>query len=287
MVGDDDRDDDDERRCRDDSARSPPVEASKGGAACALALAQEQPRDDEARDDEEDLDADVAAAEPGYAGVVHESQQDGDGTHPLHVGSEFAVTGWCARLIACRRQMICRDRHHAGGYSPPRALALPTVHPLATTTSPYYRSSELSLSPGGDSISVLCVADGAFGCAFAPPPHLVGTENSFRLSSRLSELSQLTEAVGSRYALRTKAAQPEVRKDVRSDRCNIGMGLVAWSRSDKGPDGLFVRGRHGAAWSRSVPAACCRPAWCSGTRGALRADRTTGAVRQPLRRERR
>ena len=74
-----------------------------------FALAQQQPGDDEPRDDEEDLDADVATAEPGNAGVVDEGQEDGDGAQALHVGAELPVTWRGSRLVAGGGVPIDRD----------------------------------------------------------------------------------------------------------------------------------------------------------------------------------
>ena len=108
VIGDDDSDDDDERGRRDDAPGTPSVETAEGRVPRPLALAQEQPGDDETRDDEEDFDADVTTAETGYARVVDESQENGDGTHPLHVGSEFPVTGRGPRFVARELELLLR-----------------------------------------------------------------------------------------------------------------------------------------------------------------------------------
>ena len=74
-----------------------------------LALTQKQPGDHEPRDHEEHFDTDVAAAEPGYAGVVDESQEDGDGAQSLHVGPKAAISRWSPRLVAGGRGAIDCD----------------------------------------------------------------------------------------------------------------------------------------------------------------------------------
>ena len=109
VICDENGDDDDESRCRNNAPGSSPVEAAEGCVARPLAFAQQQPSNDEPRDDEEDLDADVASAEPWYACVVHESQEDGNGAHPLYVGPELPITGRGSRFVPGRRVAIGRD----------------------------------------------------------------------------------------------------------------------------------------------------------------------------------
>ena len=53
----------------------------------------QHPGNDEARDDEEDVDADIATAQGGDAAVEKENEQDGDGSKTLHVRPELPVFG--------------------------------------------------------------------------------------------------------------------------------------------------------------------------------------------------
>ena len=50
-------------------------------------LVQDQGRDQEARDDEEYVDANKAAAEPGDAGVIEHDSNDGNGAQAVDVGA--------------------------------------------------------------------------------------------------------------------------------------------------------------------------------------------------------
>ena len=68
------------------------VEAAQRDAAGAVDLAEQEPGDQEAGDDEEDVDADVAAGEEGDARVAEQDGDDRDGSQPLDVGAE-AVSG--------------------------------------------------------------------------------------------------------------------------------------------------------------------------------------------------
>ena len=102
---------------------------------CRLALAQQQPGDDEPRNDEEDLDTDVAAAEGGYAGVVDESQEDGDSAQSLHVGTKATISRWSSRLVAGDRGSVDGDRHHYGCEAPPERSGLPHYRSRPPTTA--------------------------------------------------------------------------------------------------------------------------------------------------------
>ncbi len=64
-----------DRRERQQPPRTARVEAAQGDAAGTVDLAEQQPGDEEAGDDEEDVDADVAAGEEREPGVA---EQDGD-----------------------------------------------------------------------------------------------------------------------------------------------------------------------------------------------------------------
>jgi hypothetical protein len=77
-----------DRRERQQSLRPPRVEAAQGDAAGALDLAEQQARDQEAGDDEEDVDPDVAAGEEGDARVTEENGADRDGAQALDIATE-------------------------------------------------------------------------------------------------------------------------------------------------------------------------------------------------------
>ena len=50
--------------------------------------------DEEAGDDEEDVDADVAAGEEREAGVAEQDGTDRDRAQPLYVAAESLAAGW-------------------------------------------------------------------------------------------------------------------------------------------------------------------------------------------------
>ena len=117
-IGGHDRGHDDQGACRQDASHPSAVEGGKRGARRRRPLPQEQPGDHEARDDEEDVDADVAAVESGQTGVEEHDEHHGHRTQALDVGAEPAVT----RCGACLVSRACRpgdssgiDRWIAGG----------------------------------------------------------------------------------------------------------------------------------------------------------------------------
>src|SRR6516165_4998095 len=110
VVTDDDRDDDDERRRRNDAPGAPSVETAQGSAPCPIALTQQQPGDDKPRDDEEDVDADVARVNR-QASVICDDGKYRDRPQPLYVGPELSVTWGRSRLVASDREAVNGDRH--------------------------------------------------------------------------------------------------------------------------------------------------------------------------------
>ena len=77
-------------------------------------LPQEQARDDETRDHEEHVDADVTPAQPG-SGVEENDHDDGDGTQSLDVGAKPPVSGWGAGLVDDRARWLhgcCERGYH-------------------------------------------------------------------------------------------------------------------------------------------------------------------------------
>ncbi len=69
---------------REEPARAPAVETREAEAP-VVELAEDQPRDQIAADDEEDVDADEAAAKARDGGVKEENGQDGDGAQAVHL----------------------------------------------------------------------------------------------------------------------------------------------------------------------------------------------------------
>ena len=87
----DDRGDQDQRGRREDPPRAPGVEAEQGHPPGPLRLAHQQRGDEEARDHEEDVDADEPAGEGPDPGVVEGHQQHGQGAETLDVLPEAAM----------------------------------------------------------------------------------------------------------------------------------------------------------------------------------------------------
>ena len=71
------------------------VEAAQRDAAGALELAEQEAGDEEARDDEEDVDADVAAGEEGQPGVAEQHGDDRDARRPSMSGRKPVSVGSC------------------------------------------------------------------------------------------------------------------------------------------------------------------------------------------------
>src|SRR5690606_25118080 len=88
----------DERRSQDHEQRreessDPPLVEPRIGEAARVDLALDDRRDQEARDDEEDVDADEAAGERAEVEVVEEDREDGDGAKPIYIGAVVHRSG--------------------------------------------------------------------------------------------------------------------------------------------------------------------------------------------------
>jgi hypothetical protein len=93
LTTEQDRGDDDHEREHDGGQREQPlgppaVEGDQGDAARALDLVHQQPGDQEAGDDEEDVDADEPPGQPGHARVREHDGQHGDRPQALDVRPE-------------------------------------------------------------------------------------------------------------------------------------------------------------------------------------------------------
>ncbi|CPU65876.1 Uncharacterised protein [Mycobacteroides abscessus] len=86
--GDDHRGDQHGERGREDPAGATRVELREPDPALRLERPQEMARDEEARDHEEDVHADVAARQPRHARVVEHHGHHRDGAQALHVETE-------------------------------------------------------------------------------------------------------------------------------------------------------------------------------------------------------
>nr|WP_242473348.1 hypothetical protein [Blastococcus sp. TML/M2B] len=119
-------------RRREDPARAAGVEAGQRDGAAALQLGDQALGDEEAREDEEDVDADEAAGQPGQARVVQDDEADGDRAQALDVGAEGVPAarrgraGWNCRETGDPRraalvQGLCSHRlpqQRCGRHSP-------------------------------------------------------------------------------------------------------------------------------------------------------------------------
>ncbi len=76
---------------RQQTARPARVEADQRDAAGAVHLPHQQPGDQEAGDDEEDVDPDVSPREEGDPGMAEEHSDDRDRAQALDVGAEAAL----------------------------------------------------------------------------------------------------------------------------------------------------------------------------------------------------
>jgi hypothetical protein len=100
-------DEEDEERRRHEAPDAPCIEGDEPHPAGAHELANQQRGDEEAREDEEDVDADVAVAEPGHAGVEEDHEQRGDGSDPVEPWAVLEAQrralrdGARARIIDC------------------------------------------------------------------------------------------------------------------------------------------------------------------------------------------
>ena len=135
MVRGNDCDDDDQGCHWDDPSCASSVEVAKRGVSRRVTLAEQQSRDDESRYDKEDLNTDVTAAEGGYARVVDEGQEDGDGTQSLHVGTKAAIARWSPCFILGDQGLIDGDRHRLSTRrSTRRGLRVPPRRPTTART---------------------------------------------------------------------------------------------------------------------------------------------------------
>ena len=119
---DDRGDDQDEVRGRQQPPGPPGEERRPRDRARLPQLAHEQARDQEAREDKEDVDAEEAAGQ-GQTGVIDEDEEDGERTQALEVGAEAARglrPGHAAWPRARRgpRRAPARARHRRSGRPP-------------------------------------------------------------------------------------------------------------------------------------------------------------------------
>ena len=103
-----DRHEEAERRGRKQAPRPTRVEPGERDGAGSLELTDEQARDQEPGQHEEDVDADVSAGDPGYAGVEQQHEEDGDAAQALEVGAE--ATRWSLDRGGWRRNGRRRQR---------------------------------------------------------------------------------------------------------------------------------------------------------------------------------
>ena len=83
---------DDHQRCGgEDSATPPTVEGEQAGLPRDGVFSEQQSGDDETGKNEEDVDADKSARQPGHACMEEYDQYDGNGPQTFHVGSELAI----------------------------------------------------------------------------------------------------------------------------------------------------------------------------------------------------
>jgi hypothetical protein len=124
------RDGDGHEQAQRGSGQQPPgtscVERDQGDGARPFELADEEPRDQEAGEDKEDVHADVTAGHEGKTGMEEEHQDDRDAAQALQVGPEAVgarLRGGCRGFgergrgfDRCRRG--CGDRHGLGARFP-------------------------------------------------------------------------------------------------------------------------------------------------------------------------
>jgi hypothetical protein len=89
-VGGEHHDDDDQCGGGDDPSGTSPVQVDERGATTRVPFSEQEPGDDEARDDVEDIDADVAAVQPWESRMVEDDQEESDSSQSLNVGPEPA-----------------------------------------------------------------------------------------------------------------------------------------------------------------------------------------------------
>ena len=89
----DDRHQDQQGGRRQQPASPPRIEGQQRDRPARVELAKQQPGDQEPRQHEEDVDADVAAAQAGHTRVVEQDEHDGDRAESLDVGPEAGALG--------------------------------------------------------------------------------------------------------------------------------------------------------------------------------------------------
>ena len=93
QPGTSDRGDHHQGRRRQQTQRPTAVELPDRDSVRRRQLAQQHRGDEEARDHEEDIDPDVAAAEPAHRGMGENDQRDGQRTQPLDVRAQRMTDG--------------------------------------------------------------------------------------------------------------------------------------------------------------------------------------------------
>ena len=88
--GDPNRHEEAERRGRQEAPRPTRVEPGERDGSGSLELTDQQARDQEPGQDEEDVDADVPAGDPGHAGMEQQHEEDGDAAQALEVRAKAA-----------------------------------------------------------------------------------------------------------------------------------------------------------------------------------------------------
>ena len=146
-VGGNDGPHDHERRGGDDAAAAAPVEAEERGPTTAGAVSKQEPGDDESRYDEEDVDADIAAAQSFQSTVVKNHQHNGDCPESLDIGAKAAITWGSPRLIAADRQLVIDRVDRYAGHLAPGFIAGQETIQLGPTLSDYAEAVSLSYDP--------------------------------------------------------------------------------------------------------------------------------------------
>ena len=103
-------------------------------------LPEEHSGDDEARDDEEHVDADVAAAQAGEAGVVEHDQGDSDGPEAFHVGPEPTIPGGGPRFVGQTGRDLLRVGRRRNGDRPSTGRIRVRAHRQGCPTVPIHRA---------------------------------------------------------------------------------------------------------------------------------------------------
>ena len=79
-------DDEDEDECREQAAGAAEVELAEVDLAGAVELLEDERGDEEPAEDEEDVDAEESAGDPGQVCVVEQDTDDCEGTHAIEAG---------------------------------------------------------------------------------------------------------------------------------------------------------------------------------------------------------